>query len=131
MPPDDPDIPDDAVLLRRIFPGFYVEQDGVVRLSSQAFDDPRDGSSMSVWVLARLLVAGISTSHVLAGFDGHGLVALHAGQVRGLGFGITWVPDPTDGLRGHAHAEVHCRKTPGQKRRLRDVCTHVAGPLAA
>lgn len=131
MPPDDPDIPDDTVLLRRIFPGFYVEQDGVVRLSSQAFDDARDGSSMSVWVRARLLEAGISTTHLLTGFDRYGLVALHAGQVRGLGFGITWVSDPADGVRGLAHAEVHCRKTPSQKRRLRDLCTHVAGPLAA
>jgi hypothetical protein len=130
VPPDDPSIPDDARLLRRIFPGWYKGEGPEAILTSQAFDDAPDGSSMSVFVERRLAELGLTPMDVLADHDGYGLVALEAGLVRRLDFGITWSPDATDGLRGQAHAEVHGNKSPGKRKRLRDLCVHIVGPLA-
>ena len=129
-PPDDRSISDDFVLLRRIAPSFYVLKDGRPILSSGAFNDPPDGSSMSVHVLEKLAELGLDAVNVIDGHDGYGLVALTAGQFRDEGFGIVWVPDVADGVRGQAHAEVHCKKTPGKRKRLREGCRHLTGPLA-
>lgn len=129
-PADDSAIPDDATLLRRIYPGWYVGSGEETRLSKQAFEDPKDGSSMSVWIRERLVEFGLSAEDVLAGYQEYGLVSLTAKQVRDAGFGVTWAPDPADGTRGMAHAEVHCSKSPSKRKHLVQSCIHVAGRLA-
>lgn len=100
-PTDDPSIPDDEELWRRIPPHhfFFDDADGRLRPASAAFDNDPDGSPMSVF-----LASGTpGPDAALAGHDGHALAAITAGLARANGQGVVRAPLP--GLPSHAHVE--------------------------
>lgn len=86
--PDDPSIPDDARLLRRIIPEWIVadENTNSKRVSSQAFcnSSADDGTEegMSVFLEAVLVAEGRGTDSVLSGYESNALIAMTAGWVR-------------------------------------------------
>ena len=97
---DDEDIPNSAKLWRRIFPKWWVWDDkiGGKRLSSQAFENSRDGSGTSV-----VLEAESTIEQVLHGHDGYGLAELPAGAARAAEQGVRRVP--LEDVPGHAQIE--------------------------
>ncbi len=122
-PTDDPSIPDEAELWRRVPPDFYTydERLGRRRPSSGAFDNHRDGSPMSVVLAAES--RGVDA--VLAGYAGYGLVAITAGLARACGQGVVRAPLPDE----PAHAHVVGAKTSSVKKRLaRDARSIVEPP---
>ncbi len=123
-PPDDPTIPDDAVLWRRVPPNFYVpdERLGRSRPSSMAFENSRDGSPMSV-VLAS---EARSVEAVLQGHEGYGLVAITAGLARACGQVVTRDPLPEE----PAHALVAGAKTSAVKKRFAREARTIVEPSA-
>lgn len=107
MTPEDDsgsDIPDDAVLWRRI-PPIHVVGD---RPSSAAFDPhPDDGmTSVCVEAIARTVDA------IMAGHEGFSLVAFTAGEARALGFDVRL----TDGDYA-GHADLAWSRTPSARKR--------------
>lgn len=109
---DDPNIPDDAELWRRVPPYLCVPDgnSGRIRPSSAAFSDSSDGTPMSVDLAKIVLANGGDPTTTLAGYPGCFLVSLTAGQVR----------DPLKGKQGvqlsptsanPAHTYVFGKKT--------------------
>ena len=122
-PRDDPTIPDDQVLWRRV-PPWHAALDkhrGVRVVSSAAFDDDNDAEPMSV-VLAS---EASGTDSVLAGHDGYALVGFPASLARELGLGI--LRDPTDDQP--AHAVVVGKKTGSIQKKLRNGAHWIVHPL--
>jgi hypothetical protein len=80
---DDPTIPDDAELWRRIPPWHFVDDGnlGQIRPSSAAFEDHPDGSPMSVL----LAVEAGDPQRALAGHQGFALASITAALARGAG----------------------------------------------
>jgi len=80
-PADDPSIPDEAFLWRRIIPHWWVKDQstGLYRLSSEGFGDPPDGTHMSVAIRDEI-VGGAAT--FLANCHGCGIAEFTAGHVR-------------------------------------------------
>jgi hypothetical protein len=97
---DDATIPDSAKLWSRIFPKWWVwdEKTNAFRLSSQAFENSRDGSGTSV-----ILADESTLEEVLSGFNGYGLAAITAGAARAAQQGVHRVP--LVDVRGHAQIE--------------------------
>jgi hypothetical protein len=62
----------------------------------------------------------LDTDAVLVDHEHFGLVAFPAAEARNAGLTVTWAPDPDDGLRGQAHANVTGTLSPAIRRRLRD-----------
>jgi hypothetical protein len=99
-------------LLRRVSKtiGVYRGEEGS-RVASGAYKtrDPDEG--LSVYIESELVARGLKPEDVLAGLEGHFyLVAIPASLVRSLGNGVIRDPDPTDGLRGEAHAVITGRR---------------------
>lgn len=109
---DDPTIPDEAELWRRVPPGYivYDPHAGRRRPSSMAFYDHQSGSPMSVVLAAE--ARGLEA--VLAGHAGYALVAITVGLVRACGQGVARDPLPNE----PAHAVVFGRKTAAVRKRL-------------
>ena len=126
-PPDDPSISNDALLLRRI-PPWHYDPRRPKPVSSNAFDDDPDGGSMSVYVQDRLTALGGTPVDPLAGHDGYGIGTLSVFAVRNEGFGVVYRPLDETAL-GQAHAEVHCKKTDGKKKHLRDAFLEIRAPV--
>jgi hypothetical protein len=81
------------------------------RVSSGAYKtrDPDEG--LSVYIEAELEARGLTALDALSGLEGQFyLVAIPASLVRSLGNGVVREPDPTDGLRGEAHAVITGRR---------------------
>lgn len=91
---DDPTIPSDAELWRRIPPWHFVHDGntGQIRPSSAAFEDHPNGSPMSV-ILAQ--EAG-DPQHALAGHQGFALASITAALAREHGLGMARDPRPDD-----------------------------------
>lgn len=122
---DDDAIPDDAILWRRVPPYWvtYDENLGRERPSSQAFQDHRDGSPMSVFLADDCN----GPDEALEGNEGFLLVEFTAGDVRGLDPRQGVVRDPLPDQPAHAH--VCGRKTGSVKSTLaKDLATWVVGP---
>ena len=84
---DDPTIPHDAVLWRRIYPenGYIApRENGELRATSLAFDDSSDGSPMSMYLADE---AG-DPSVALRGHENFGLASLKAQDLRNEGQAI-------------------------------------------
>ena len=109
---DDPTIPDDAELWRRIPPWHFVpdENSGQIRPSSATFEDHPDGSPMSVLLATE---AG-DPQHTLAGHQAFALASITAALARGLGLGVARAPLTDE----PAHAVVFGRKNKRVSRRL-------------
>jgi hypothetical protein len=113
---DDPTIPDQAELFRRIPPCHFVpdQNSGGLRPSSAAFNDHPNGSPMSV-VLADVLAAmGRRPDDVLAGHIGFALAKITAGFARECQQGVAREPLEDE----PAHAVVFGRKTKAVMRKL-------------
>jgi hypothetical protein len=123
---DDPTIPDDAPLWRRI-PPLHVVFDhnlGRSRPSSAAFEDHPNGSPMSVVLGREVLDAGRSAQSVLLGHEGFALASVLAGFVRTKGLGIVRSPLAEE----PAHAEVFGSKTDSIKKALAKNSSWVVPP---
>lgn len=125
MPPhalDDPAIPDDADLHRRIPPIWWVpdERTGGRRLSTQAFENSRDGSGTSVFIASETTVDA-----TMLGFAEYGLASLKASVPRAHSQGVRRVP--VAGLPGHA--QIEGRKSRGVKQALVSACQLVKEPV--
>jgi hypothetical protein len=109
---DDPTIPNDAELWRRIPPWHFVDDGnlGQIRPSSAAFEDHPDGSPMSVL----LAVEAGDPQRALAGHQGFALASITAALARRLGLGVARDPRPDE----PAHAVVFGRKNKRISRRL-------------
>jgi len=81
---DDKSIADADELWRRIFPGWVVPDQNVggLRISSQAFEDSKDGTPCSIFIAQTVVDGGRSAHDLLAGFDGYSMAALSAGVAR-------------------------------------------------
>ena len=120
-PVDDPTIPDDEILWRRIPPWHGVPDKGRGdrMVSSAAFDDT-DGQPMSVVIASE--AAGPDSA--LAGHDGYALAGFRAGVAREIGLAIR--RDPTD--EQPAHAVVVGKKTGSIQKKLRNSAHWVVQP---
>ncbi|MFW6169793.1 MAG: hypothetical protein ACODAD_04825 [Planctomycetota bacterium] len=106
---DDPTIADDSPLWRRIAPQqvIYDENLGRHRPTSDAFQNHRNGSPMSVVLGQDVLDAGRNPESVLEGHEEFSLAAITAGLAREKEQGIQRAPLPEE----PAHAEVFGKKT--------------------
>lgn len=125
---DDAEIPDDAVLLRRVAPA-QMDRDGN-RVTSNAFNDITDrdtgARAVSVFVQAEIEKLGVSLADMVAEHEGFGVVAITAGEVRALGLGVTW--EPNDRAYGPAHAHINGGKPKGVRRALATASRQVLWP---
>ena len=125
LPPgDDLTIPDEALLWRRIPPIWWIKDPGTgqYRLTSEAFDDARDKTPLSVAIAAEV-VGGTET--FLKGYAGNGIAEFTAGYARHTcGFAVA--RDPVEGEPWHAH--VIGTKKKRLRKLLRDGCTMVVTP---
>lgn len=92
--PDDPSVPANSALLRRVPPWHFVcdEASGRRRPSSAAFEDDDDGDPMSVYRRETIEAEGGDVSRVMTGHEGYALASLTAGAVRSRNQTIH--PDP-------------------------------------
>lgn len=114
---DDISIANSDYLLRRIFQDFWkIDDDNQdrTRPSSQAFNDPSNGSPMSVFIENIILDAGRSVFEVLSGYPSNGLAKFTAGVAREVDLGIKKDPLPDE----DSHAEVFGNKTRSVKNHL-------------
>lgn len=123
---DDPTIPDEAELWRRIHPKQWDRDEnlGRVRPVSGAFDDPSDGSPMSVDLAEVHIQMGHGPEAALASHEGFALAAITAGLARECGLGVARQPLPEN----PAHAVVFGKKTPKTRRRLAKEARWVVPP---
>lgn len=121
---DDPTIADDDKLWRRVCPEWIVPDSnrGGKRLSSQAFEDSRDGSPMSVF-LAAVVLCGGRDADVLV-FPGYGMVSITAGLARECDQRVCRDPSPEE----PAHALVAGKKKKSVKYRFLDAMEWVIDP---
>jgi hypothetical protein len=112
---DDPTIPDDSVVFRRVTPEWFKVDPGTGerRLTSAAFSDL--GDAMSVAIGVDLDADQHDAGEVIEGHPGYGLVALPVGELRKLGLGV--VRSPMEGEL--CHGDVHGKKTKGTRNKLR------------
>lgn len=123
---DDATIKDDFTIWRRI-PPWHVVPDrnrGSVRPSSAAFEDPDDGTSMSVFLAYIVFNSGREAKSVLAGHDDYGLATFTAFLARQKGQAIVRRPLPDE----PAHAEVVGKKTGSVRRALARNCEWLIPP---
>ena len=111
-PDDDLTIHNPAELWRRIFPDWWVldKNLGEFRLSTQAFENSKDGTPMSVTIAAECP----GQNHMLSRFKGYGLASFTAAHVRKCGQTLQRDPAPED----PAHAYVVGKKTGSVKKCL-------------
>ncbi|MCY4041026.1 MAG: hypothetical protein OXF72_07195 [Gammaproteobacteria bacterium] len=120
---DDPSIRDECELLRRV----PLKRDVNIvwddnqrrwRPSSASFQDHPNGSPMSVVLGDALVEAGRSALEVLAGHDGFGLAAIHAGTVRDHQLGVVKDPLPSEPAHGLVTGDKKRRKVSRQLAKL-------------
>ena len=123
---DDATISNNALLWRRIPPTWWVRDEnlGRIRPTSQAFDDSRDGTPMSVLLAEIVARSGRSPIDVLVGHGGFALAAVTSGLARDCNQGIARDPQPQE----TAHAVVFGQKTGAVKSRLAKNSTWVIPP---
>ena len=123
---DDPSIPNETALWRRIHPDWIVRDDNhaVWRVSSAAFDDSRDRSPLSVLVANVVIETGRTAGDVLVRFSGYGLAAITAGDARSLHQSVARTPTDDE----PAHASVIGRKTLRVRRALASASAWVHCP---
>jgi hypothetical protein len=118
--PDDPSIPDESRLLRRIIPEWIVSDNNTdtKRVSSQAFcnstgeDGQQEG--MSVFIEPILHEEGRPPESVLTGYESNSLIAQTAGWVRSWRQAVIRDPLPDES----AHGLVVGEKNSNTRRKL-------------
>ena len=123
---DDRSIHDSEVLLRRVYPGWWIADNntGAVRPTSQAFANRRGVSAMSVDLQTVLSEIGLGPETVLEGHDGFALASITAGLARQCSQGIMRKPEPDD----PAHAEVFGEKPTVVRRKFARCAVWVVAP---
>ena len=123
---DDPTIRDTESLLRRIFPGWLVfdKNIGQVRLSSQAFQNQRGHTAISVYLRQVLDENGLPPETVLDGHEGYSLASITAGLARKYNQGIMRNPEPHP-----AHAEVFGEKPASVRKAFAKNAVWVIAPI--
>jgi hypothetical protein len=123
---DDPSIPDDTALWRRIPPCWWIQDENLGRLrpTSAAFDDHRNGTPMSVLIEDVVLSTGRGPNDVLASFEGYAMASISAGIARGCSLGVMREPLPEE----PAHAVVFGKKTKRVRAILAANCEWVVDP---
>ena len=91
-----PDIGDDEIVWRRIPPSWWIEKDGIWRLSSASFLERDPGGAVSVH---RAILTSITAVWKCASPQ-HGIVALRARVPRDHGYEV--LPDPLPDDESHA-----------------------------
>lgn len=122
---DDKSISDEEDLWRRLSE-HWVKYDDTLetnRVTSQAFQDSRDGTPTS---------ASIASQHngpeaLLQGHDGYGIGCLVAGTARSCKQGITKHPEPDD----PAHVYIFGKKTKMNRRCLANGCNLLIVPTGS
>jgi len=132
-PRDDPSIPDDAALLRRVTPTKFVPlPEGGVRLSSSTFEEMPDRATgvraMSMLVEGKVVELGSSATDLVAGKAGWGVVAVSARLIRECGLRIVWAPTPLEGSLSEAHVHVFGKPTGSIQKRLVAGCERRVWP---
>ncbi len=112
-------VADTAILLRR-FAFRHVTDDGEggLILQSDAFVPQAGEQDISVYVEDILVGLGQDADAALEGHQGFGLASFPASLAREAGFDVALDPDPSDGLRGQAHAIITGNFRPRSPRRL-------------
>lgn len=115
--PDDPSIPDETLVYRRVTPQWYPVDPatGERRLTTAAFSDLH--GAMSVAIGVDLAAERRDPVEVVENHPGYGLVALPVNELRRLGLGV--VRSPIEGEL--CHGDVHGNKTKSTKKKLRDL----------
>ncbi len=124
---DDTSIRDSDDLWRRIFPKWIVpdKNTGGTRLSSQAFEDSRDGTPMSVVLADIVKASGRVVDDLLTSFGlAYGMASITAGLARGCSQKVCRAPVPEE----EAHAYVVGKKTKSVKNRLVDGAVWLVDP---
>jgi hypothetical protein len=121
---DDPTIADGEILWRRVCPTWIVPDSnlGGRRLSSQAFENSKDGSPMSVFLAALVLRSGRGPADLV--FPGYGMVSITAGLARVSGQRVCRDPLPEE----PAHALVAGPKPKSVRYRFLDAMKWVVDP---
>lgn len=123
---DDATIFDNSLLWRRIHAEWVVadENTGIVRVSSAAFDNSRDGSPTSVLLADSVAGTGRTAQDVIMPFEGYSLAAIRAGDARNCRQGIARAPLPDE----PAHAYIFGPKAKRQKQCLSRSAMWVIAP---
>jgi hypothetical protein len=127
MPNDDPSIPAEARLLRRVIPDWIVpdENTKTKRVSSQAFCNSTGENGMSVFLEDALFAEGRDVASVVTGdYASHSLIAVTAGWVRSWQQGVIRDPLPEES----SHAQVIGEKNSNIRRKLARQYEWVVGP---
>lgn len=121
VPTDDRAIADETPIWRRISPQWWVrdENRGGFRVTSQAFQDHRNGSPMSVAIATEC-----SEEEFIGDHAGYGIAQLLVGEARGCNQGV--VRAPLRELPAHAH--VVGKKNTRNRQCLRDAAQVIVEP---
>ena len=124
-PGNDPTLPDETVLWRRIIPQWWIKDPstGQYRIASEGFGDTPDGSHMSVAIRDEI-VGGVAT--FLANCPGCGIAEFTAGHARHTCH-MAIARDPVPGEPWHAIV-IGKKKKQSIRRSLRDGCQVVVKP---
>lgn len=120
-PENDPSISDEVVLWRRVHPDQLVHNTNLneMRPTSQAFQNTSGSDGMSVNIADET-----TAEDTLRGYEGHFIVSLGVGFVRGLNQGVVRKPLTNN----PAHAEVTGNKTKSVKKKLSNAAIWVVAP---
>ncbi|MEE8435807.1 MAG: hypothetical protein V3S64_13570 [bacterium] len=102
---DDPTIKDDWMLYRRIVSDWFVPDPKTPsgrRITSQAFNDSSDGTSMSIQIEQEMENFGLTIEDILKNYPDLGLASFSAGFARSQKQGVIRKPLDMD----PAHGEV-------------------------
>jgi hypothetical protein len=113
---DDPSIPDECRMLRRIPPGWI--SDFRPERSNFEIRQPNEGLSVTAWL------AGADLDAVLAEAPNFGVVRVLAGELRAAGFKIVRMPEPGN----PNHCECYGSTTKGGRKKLAVNSVWVAPP---
>lgn len=129
-PADDASIDDDAFLLRSVHPTGMDREQGVLRVTSNAFQvipDAQTGKeAVSAFEETKLGALGASAADLISGRPDFGVVAIRVGIVRSMDLGVTW--EPNDLSFGEAHVHINGVKSRGIRRRLAASCEYRVWP---
>jgi len=122
---DDPTIPGNERLLRRI-PPFHViwDDNGDANISSGAFENPKNQLDLSVNLASVMEAAGREPQDAIRDYPGYGLATITASQARSLNQAVARDPTPAE----PAHGIVYGEKARAIRRKLRDGALWVAVP---
>jgi hypothetical protein len=113
---DDPTIPDESFVYRRIFPGEHEFDSAVgrVRPNSNNFADHPENGPVSVDLGCEMEERGEEGTAALRGHEGYLLVKISVRAIRELGLGVARTPDDDN----PCHGEIRGRKTQSTRRKL-------------